>query len=216
MGFWDAIAFWDASHGILLGDPVDGRFTVLTTADGGATWRHERGPAALKDEGSFAASGTSIATHGAHEVWFGTGGPAGARVFHSTDDGKSWTVAKTPLKAGASSGVFSIAFSDARHGIAVGGDYKADKETSGTLALTEDGGKTWTEGSGLGGYRSAVRYLPERKIWIATGTSGTDISEDGGKTWKSIPGAFHALGAAEGAVWGVGADGRIGKLMGPN
>src|SRR6185436_18600548 len=29
-GFWDAMAFWDESHGIVLGDPVDGRFTILT------------------------------------------------------------------------------------------------------------------------------------------------------------------------------------------
>jgi photosystem II stability/assembly factor-like uncharacterized protein len=34
-GFFDALAFWDASHGILLGDPVDGHFVVMTTDDGG-------------------------------------------------------------------------------------------------------------------------------------------------------------------------------------
>ena len=27
-GFWDAFGMWDATHGILLGDPVDGRFTI--------------------------------------------------------------------------------------------------------------------------------------------------------------------------------------------
>ena len=34
-GFLDAIAFWDAEHGIAMGDPVNGRFMILTTADGG-------------------------------------------------------------------------------------------------------------------------------------------------------------------------------------
>ena len=34
-GFLDALAFWDADHGIALGDPVDGRFTILSTNDGG-------------------------------------------------------------------------------------------------------------------------------------------------------------------------------------
>ena len=33
-GFFDAIAFWDATHGIVLGDPVRGRFVIFTTADG--------------------------------------------------------------------------------------------------------------------------------------------------------------------------------------
>ena len=38
-GFLDAIAFWDADHGIAMGDPVDGRFTILTTGDGGVNWK---------------------------------------------------------------------------------------------------------------------------------------------------------------------------------
>ncbi len=211
-GFWDAIAFWDPDHGILLGDPVDGRFTILTTSDGGMTWRREKGPSALKDEGAFAASGTSITTHGAHDAWFGTGGPSGARIFHSSDDGKTWSGAKAPLKSGDSAGVFSLAFSDARHGIAVGGDSRADKDASGTMAVTEDGGKTWTDAAGLTGYRSSVRYIPEKKLWIATGTSGTDISTDGGKTWKPIPGAFHSLGHSGPSIWAVGAKGAIAKL----
>ena len=37
--FFDAMAFWDARHGIAMSDPVDGRFLVITTADGGATWK---------------------------------------------------------------------------------------------------------------------------------------------------------------------------------
>jgi photosystem II stability/assembly factor-like uncharacterized protein len=34
-GFFDALAFWDARRGIVLGDPVDGQFVILTTGDGG-------------------------------------------------------------------------------------------------------------------------------------------------------------------------------------
>jgi photosystem II stability/assembly factor-like uncharacterized protein len=36
-GFFDALAIWDFKHGIALGDPVDGRFVILTTGDGGET-----------------------------------------------------------------------------------------------------------------------------------------------------------------------------------
>ena len=35
--FLDAIRFWDARHGIAVSDPVDGKFLVVTTKDGGQT-----------------------------------------------------------------------------------------------------------------------------------------------------------------------------------
>src|SRR5207247_1347406 len=91
-GFFDAIGFWDSTHGILLGDPVDGRFAILTTSDGN-TWQSLKGPPAQRGESAFAASGTCLFTRGTREVWFGTGGPGGARVFHSEDGGKTWSVA---------------------------------------------------------------------------------------------------------------------------
>ena len=56
-GFWDCMGFWDPTHGIIVGDPVDGRFTIMTTIDG-STWQKVKGPSANKDEGAFAASGT--------------------------------------------------------------------------------------------------------------------------------------------------------------
>src|SRR3954465_15869953 len=37
--FLDAIRFWDASHGIAMSDPVEGRFLLLTTSDGGDSWQ---------------------------------------------------------------------------------------------------------------------------------------------------------------------------------
>ena len=46
-GFLDAMAFWDAVHGVALGDPVDGRFMILTTNDGGRSWQRQRGDARL-------------------------------------------------------------------------------------------------------------------------------------------------------------------------
>ena len=79
-------------------------------------------PAALPGEGAFAASGTCLVVQGDRNAWFGTGG---GRVFRSTDRGRSWTVHTTPIRAGnGTSGIFSLAFWDADHGVAVGGDYK--------------------------------------------------------------------------------------------
>ena len=84
-------------------------------------------PAALPGEGAFAASGTCLVVQGDRNAWFGTGG---GRVFRSTDRGRTWTVHKTPIRAGnGSSGIFSLTFWDADHGVAVGGDYKEPDRT---------------------------------------------------------------------------------------
>src|SRR5262249_12356564 len=62
--FYDAMAFWDAGHGLAISDSVDGRFVILRTRDGGKTWAQapaDKLPPALPNEGAFAGSGTNIA-----------------------------------------------------------------------------------------------------------------------------------------------------------
>jgi hypothetical protein len=69
-------------------------------------------PTALPNEGAFAASGTNIALFGKTHAWIGTGAAAKARVLRTADRGRTWQVADTPLAAGSSTGIFSIAFRD--------------------------------------------------------------------------------------------------------
>jgi photosystem II stability/assembly factor-like uncharacterized protein len=152
-GFFDSMVFWDAKHGIVLGDPIADdtgklKFELLVTEDG-QSWRRvpsSQLPDAMEGEGAFAASNTclAIALGAASDVWFATGGKV-ARVFHSGDRGKTWEVFNTPMIHGPdSAGIFSIAFRDAQHGVIAGGDYKRPKDDGPNLAITEDGGKTWT------------------------------------------------------------------------
>ncbi len=104
--FLDAIAFWDDQHGVALGDPIDGKLFILTTDDGGASWARvptASSPSVLPGEASFAASGTCLAVLGSSNAWIGTGGGARARVFRSTDRGRTWSVADTPIHAGNAS-----------------------------------------------------------------------------------------------------------------
>jgi len=213
--FFDAMTFRDATHGFAFSDSIDGKFVILSTADGGAHWNRipdKALPAALPGEGAYAASGSNIAIRGRH-VWIGT---TASRVLWSADDGKSWNVSQTPLPTGPSAGIFSIAFSDDAHGIVVGGDYKLESEAVDNAAVTSDGGRTWTVIRGLSGFRSAVAYVPGRKqMVLAVGPSGADLSTDGGKTWKPIPGAgVHALSITPKSpvAWGVGEKGAIAKL----
>lgn len=210
-GFWDALGMWDPQHGILLGDPVNGRFVIWTTDDGTA-WTEQKGPQAAKGESVFAASNSSLFVRGAREAWFGTGGPSGARVFHSDDGGKSWTAAKTPLRHdSANAGIFSLAFTHGAHGVAVGGDFTKPAEAAGAIAVTSDSGKSWSVPKGSpGGYRSGVIYLDESKTWIATGPTGSDVSVDDGQTWKPFDkAAYNAMSFAGSVGWAVGPAGAI-------
>jgi len=213
-GFFDEMAFWNPQHGILVGDQVDGQMVVMATEDGGKSWQRQKMPPALPGEGAFAASGTGITVFGDRDVWIGTGGKDAARVYHSADGGHTWTVATTPIRADSgNAGIFSVAFADALHGIAVGGDYSKPADDAGTIALTADGGKTWTKPAGTPpkGFRSAVVYLADRKLWLAAGTSGADISSDDGQNWKQFDtGNYNAVSLASGQTgWAVGPRGRI-------
>ena len=212
-GFWNCMSFWDATHGIIVGDPgSDGRFTILTTSDG-STWQKVKGPSANKDEVAFAASGTCVFTRGTREAWFATGGPGGARVFHSTDGGQTWSAANTPVRHDSgNAGILSLTFFDASHGIAVGGDFMKPEESMRNIAITEDGGKTWVAPSGPApsGYRSAV-WCRDPHICVATGTSGSDFSSDGGKSWKKFGGeGYNSINGLA-----AGTNGRIAILVLP-
>lgn len=217
--FFDAMAFWDAKRGVAVSDSVDGQFVILTTTDGGTSWVRVPAsalPPALPNEGFFAASGTNVTVAAPNHVWVGTGAASEARVLRSSDGGRTWAVSKTPLDAGPSAGIFSIAFSDATHGIVVGGDYKAEAVAGNNAALTDDGGATWTPVTGLSGFRSVVAYTPGNPLSIvAIGPSGTDVSSDRGRTWAPITGpGFHAFSFARRAAvgFGVGEKGSAAKL----
>jgi len=222
--FFDAIAFWDRKHGIVLSDPVEGRFALFVTGDGGATWTPLRPavmPPALANEGAFAASNSCLAVQGANHVWFATGGAQVARVFHSANRGRTWTVAETPMHpANASSGIFSLAFQDDKFGVAAGGDYAhPERSDLPNLLLTSDGGKTWraappTDPAGL--YLSSVAILPAppkntaRPVRAAgiTGLYFASTTERGAWTRESGESLNTVVYDVQGS-WAVGAHGTV-------
>jgi photosystem II stability/assembly factor-like uncharacterized protein len=214
--FFDAIAFWDEKNGIALGDPIDGRFQLIATEDGGANWKPLAAkalPPALPGEGAFAASGSCLVTRAETDVWFATGGAKAARVFRSADRGRTWEVSETPVAAGIeSAGIFSIAFRDQDHGLAVGGDYRKPDAVGATAAATSDGGKTWVLLDKRLPFRSAVAWAKDR--WVAVGTSGSHVSRDDGDTWAPLDREnYNSVGfAPTGEGWAVGPKGRIAVL----
>ena len=219
--FLDAMSFWDADHGIVFGDSVDGQLYILLTDNGGRTWTRvppSSLPPALENEGAFAASGTNIALFGKTHAWIGTGAGAKARVLRTADRGRSWQVADTPLGAAQSAGIFSIAFRDQKHGVVAGGDYRKEQDAVDNLAITGDGGITWKLVKGLSGFRSVVAYVPGAKkpALVALGPAGGDYSLDDGQTWSRLEGpGFDTFSFAprKSTGWAAGANGALGKLV---
>ncbi|MDR6196416.1 oxidoreductase [Siphonobacter sp. SORGH_AS_0500] len=232
--FLDGIEFWDKDRGICFGDPIDKKFFVLTTTDGGKSWHEvarDHFPAIQDGEAAFAASGTSMVIAGKGWAWIGTGGSHHARVFRSKDYGLSWEVTETPLNAGKTSGIFGLHFYNRLRGIAVGGDYLHVSDSTQNVMTTQDGGKTWQllnsttppglkeavtvfrqEYRGIGG-EATGNALVERLI--AVGPSGTGYSMNGGKSWRKLDDSpFHAVSFAGKDGWAVGAKGLISKFEG--
>lgn len=216
--FLDGIAFWDARHGVALGDPIDGAFLVLTTDDGGAHWQPVAAsalPPPLGGEAAFAASNTALVV-GLHGVaWFATGGGARARVFRTDDGGAHWTVTDLPIPAGdANSGVFSLAFRDGQHGLAVGGDYAVPDSARPNVARTDDGGRTWrlVDAARTVPYVSAV-VAAGGDTAVATGPRGTFLSVDWGDHWQRVDTvAYNAVTVARDRAVLVGPSGSAGVL----
>lgn len=218
--FLDAIAFWDARHGIALSDPVGERFVVLTTADGGRTWTRvppDRLPRNYAGEAAFAASGSALAIAGTRDVWIGTGGGGVARVMHSGDRGATWAFTDVPIDArGAAAGVFSVAFFDTRRGIAVGGDYTQPRLASRSVAISDDGGRSWRPAAEPpAAYLSGVAFAGSVRDVVAVGLAGTYVSRDGGDHWvQTDTVALNAVRFHGRAGIAVGPRGRIGRTEG--
>jgi photosystem II stability/assembly factor-like uncharacterized protein len=219
--FYDCMSFFNRRHGLLLSDPVNGRFRILITTNGGRSWRIDPArnvpQAHSPNEYGFAASNECITTSGSHDAWFGSGGPAGSRVYRSTDGGRHWKVSQTPLHRGASAGVFAVAFRNGLQGLAIGGDFATPATAPRALALTADGGRTWTlVGDAPGGYRSGATWVPHSAgTALAVGLTGSDITTDGGFSWRQFDsGSFDTVECTPGgSCWASGANGRIGRLV---
>ncbi|GAA1361015.1 oxidoreductase [Streptomyces beijiangensis] len=218
--FYDCITFFDSRHGLAMSDPVDGKYRILSTSDGGRRWKvlpSAGMPAALPGEAGFAASGQCLVSSGPSDVWLATGGGATGRVLHSSDRGLHWTAAESTIPGGdPARGVFGLAFRDRTHGLAVGGDYRAGEPSPQAGAVTGDGGRSWRQSTTPPpAYRSGVAWLPHsRTAALAVGPTGTDLTVDGGRNWRTVdPGSYDTVDcAADFGCWASGEKGRVARL----
>ena len=218
--FFDCLDFWDPVTGVAFSDAVDGQFIIMRTVDG-EEWHRvpaENVPPALPGEGSFAASGTCVTTHGDSLGWIGTGGADTARVLHTTDRGRTWTVHTTPIVAGTAAGITSLAFRDARNGVIGGGAIDRPDAWTDNVAITQDGGRTWHHGArvSFAGAIYGATYAGDgtRKVLVAVGPNGASFSEDDGASWLVLDTLdYWGIGFASlNAGWLTGPGGRIVKV----
>jgi len=210
--FLDAMDFDKSGNGIVLGDPIEGRFFEAITSNHGNSWEvlpiSDR-PLADSGEACFASSGTNIRMINKNKTAFVSGGTS----THMFQRNNKKTI---PLIQGsASTGANSIAIKNKKTFIIVGGDFENKEATTGNFAITETNGKSWYFPKvAPQGYRSCIEYLYDKK-WITCGLTGVDISIDNGITFKNISTTgFHVCRKAKkgNAVFMAGGGGRIGKI----
>jgi photosystem II stability/assembly factor-like uncharacterized protein len=238
--FYDCFAFWTPTRGLAQSDSVNGRFPTIQTLDG-LTWEDigDRLPPAQAGESSFASSGTCVATQGERRAWIVTGGAAKARVLATTDGGNTWAAYDTSVTQGTpSSGIFSVAFRDAQHGIIGGGELDPTLPNLHRAARSGDGGKTWqltaeppaigtifglsyARNFGVGEEANSGkdggddgRATGSRTV-VITGPGGSAWTHDEGDTWTVLPGltGYWAVAFANQQTgWLVGVNGKITRI----
>jgi|SRR6185503_342927 len=190
--FFDAMDFANKDHGMVLGDPIKGKFLLMETNDGGESWRPVDGaPAALPGEAAFAASGTCLRLNGL--ITIVTGGGHSRALMSPDNPKKIWLPVSLPLTNGKQSrGAFSVAFGK-DESVVVGGDYENDKKTDSVAFLMPESAPAGYNGlpsNGPRGFQSCVENL-NSNTFLSTGTPGSNITTDGGKTWAKIDDASY-------------------------
>ena len=210
--YFDAVRFFDADNGLMVGDPEDGYFMILTTTNGGSIWTRVASaniPVMLTGE---YASDNNLAING-NSAWFGTQGGTGlTRVFRSTDRGQTWNV--SAALSGLGYDLVSTTFATTTLGWAQG--------INGNVGKSTDGGATWgsavSTGLSAGG---GIQYLGSTAVAVTGGPGGFALSTDDGNSWtqKTVTGVTENLSALSflpggETGWVVGSNGVVAQWSG--
>jgi hypothetical protein len=198
-GFINTIHMFDPMNGVAQGDPVAGKWTVLRTRDGRATWSHfPNEPLQFENDHGLT---NSLAALDSMHIWFGTDS---SRIYRTTDGGASWTrhvVSPRPH-------VWCINFLDATCGVA----------GTSELYRTTDGGLTWYPAHPPLSSFAPIVSLGITDFWIVSDFQQVYHSSDRGETWSfsfAAPACLNGIDfhetPTEVAGWVVGNSGFIAR-----
>jgi len=205
-GFFDSMAFWNPTHGIVLGDPVPDEngtlhFELLETDDG-QTWHQippQQLPQAVEGEGAFAASNSCIAilpSPGLVKESFSQSPVSGEGLAAATEGARTSKIPSEQLWKNSASATpipttnAAASAPDSNLWFATGG--KAAR-----VFHSPDGGKTWKvfdtpilhgqDSTGIFSiaFRDRLHGVIAGGDYKRPGDDGPNLAftEDGGKTW---------------------------------
>lgn len=200
--FGNLIHIWPNGTGLVIGDPVNNRYEMYKTTDGGANWSTlTTAPTPLNADEYGYVGGKVIFEN---NIWLtsNTG-----RILHSADYGVTWNSYSAPIDdfAGAESNG-SMSFSSATYGLLV--------DNFSLLWYTEDAGRNWDIKDAVNYFDGDVKHVPgTANTFVTTGISqesslgyGTAYSHDGGSTWTQLDSGDQrgAIGVKDCATMFVG------------
>jgi subtilisin family serine protease len=189
-GFVNWIHMYDAQNGILQGDPKGNIWGIARTTDGGASWAplQTTVPSAASEAGwagSYAAIGDTL--------WFGTNN---SRIYRSIDRGQTWSSFSTPSKHSV-----EMSFADAFRGI-IHFNQQTNQGGTDMLAITSDGGETWTEVKSISPAGTAIALMEPNGIrsWYLTAANAY-VSTNFGQSWtvQARPADYTSISAGD--IW---------------
>ncbi|HVT63009.1 MAG TPA: hypothetical protein VHD33_05965, partial [Legionellaceae bacterium] len=187
--FPDMIYFFDAQHGVAVGDADDvdtTRSEIYTTSDAGKTWQRVPDKNLPPTKG-YTFSDINAFTVFQNRLWFIAGDTQGNTYMYRSDDlGKHWRQFPYTL----STPIYHFAFADKQNGLGLSFDFGTGQTYE---VATRDGGKTWADKS-FTGYQMGfwVTVIPFTHTFVSTisggytPVSGCSYSNDYGATWHLI------------------------------
>jgi photosystem II stability/assembly factor-like uncharacterized protein len=215
--YLDAIKMFDSTYGIALGDPVGGRWMILSTGDGGETWD----PIGTEPNqiGAEWGANNGLATIGDTHIWF-TPGANGNRVYRTTNGAQTWSYSTLPFTYFTQ----AIKFLDTQVGVVGGNDasnWPYLDTCASAAARTTNGGTTWTSIT-IPGTGAISAIAGSGSHLFATHGRNIYYSSDRGLTWslsladtcKYFEGMSFVVSGSNFTGWAVAWGGLIAKFSG--